>query len=130
MKHIWTYQIVANDAEMKVKESLPREPTMGPKKTVRQIEFFFFFFFCINVIYFKIELKGGLNCSLDFTSPVYRCSNYTTRTGHKLNKRASRQTERENDETSRERVQIETRETILHLSENESAKHRKMKLIT
>jgi hypothetical protein len=46
--------------------------------------FCFFLFFLFNVIYFKIELKGGLNRSLDFTSPVYRCSNYTTRTSRKL----------------------------------------------
>jgi hypothetical protein len=34
--------------------------------------FFFFFFFLINVIYFKIELKGGLNHSLNFTSFIYK----------------------------------------------------------
>jgi hypothetical protein len=67
------------------------------------------------VIYFKIELKGGLNRSLDFTSPVYRCSDYSTRTSHKIYKRASRQTERENEETLRERVQVETRETTFTL---------------
>jgi hypothetical protein len=61
------------------------------------------------VIYFKIELKGGLNRSLDFTSPVYRCSftlceqviSYTEERVDKLR-------ERENEESSRERVQIET----------------------
>jgi hypothetical protein len=91
----------------------------GPPKATGK---FFFFFFCINVIYFKIELKGGLNRSLDFTSPVYRCSNYSTQTSHKLYKRASRQTERKNEESSRERIQIETRETTLHLREIESDK--------
>jgi hypothetical protein len=64
--------------------------------------FFFFFFFNFNGIYFKIDLKGGLNRSLDFTSPVYRCSNYSTRTSHKLYTGASRQTERERMKKLRE----------------------------
>jgi hypothetical protein len=38
MKHIYTYRIITNDVEVKVKKSLPREPTVGPKKTDRQIE--------------------------------------------------------------------------------------------
>jgi hypothetical protein len=45
------------------------------------------------VIYFKIELKGGLNRSLDFTSPVYR-RNYSTQTNLKLHRRASQQTKK------------------------------------
>jgi hypothetical protein len=46
----------------------------GPGGITSFYFYFYFYFFLINVIYFKIELKGGLNRSLDFTSPVYRCS--------------------------------------------------------
>jgi hypothetical protein len=33
IKHICTYRIITHDTEMKVKESLPREPTVGPKNS-------------------------------------------------------------------------------------------------
>jgi hypothetical protein len=84
------------------------------------------------VIYFKTELKGGLNRSLDFTSPVYQCSNYSTRTGHKLYKGASRHKEKGErvKEIARARTNSDQEETILHLSESVSVKQRKRKLIT